>query len=149
MGSLKAQDSEKHLRDPAGQLLELLTSYYYTSWPECVWGVLTLSSFCPQHLDLERKNMCAFHFGMIKILHLCWWPKVPWKLWNKISACCLPRAQDRGRSQGLVFEGSLLPPGFCFSALPGQISPVLFCIFLSPETPPILLYWNQEPSLNL
>lgn len=129
MGSLRAQDSEKHLRNkaegPSRPARGASDTYYYTSWPECGWGgglniVLIL--------DLERKNMCAFHFGMIKILHLCWWPKVPWKLWNKISACCLPRTRDRGRSQGLVFEGLLLPPGFRFSALPGQISPVLFCI---------------------
>lgn len=50
--------------------------------------------------------MCAFHFGMIKILHLCWWPKVPWKL-SKVSACRLPGARDR-QVPGLGFEDLLL-----------------------------------------
>lgn len=35
----------------------------------------------------EKKSMGAFHFGVIKILHLCWWPKVLWKLWDGICAC--------------------------------------------------------------
>lgn len=46
--------------------------------------------------------MGAFHFGVIKILHLCWWPKgaIESVGWNP----CLspPRAQDTDQSQGLV-----------------------------------------------
>lgn len=58
MGSPKAREKEIHLRSKAEGLGFTVFTLPQTPWFE------------------GKKSMGAFHFGVIKILHLCWWPKV-------------------------------------------------------------------------